>query len=88
MTQIYRLLSTLLLAYELALFAYVLLSWFRPAANRWTELLRSFVEPPLKPIRRFLTRKLPLRWQFIDWSVLAMWLLLDLIRRVLIVICF
>ena len=80
---IYRLLSTVISAYELALLVYVILTWIRPAANRWTELLRSVVEPPLQPIRRFLMRHIPLRWQFLDWSVLAMWLLLDLAKTLL-----
>lgn len=80
---IYRLLSTVISAYELALLVYVILSWIRPTANRWTELLRSVVEPPLQPIRRFLMRHIPLRWQFLDWSVLAMWLLLDLAKTLL-----
>lgn len=85
---IYKLLSAVISAYELALFVYVILSWIRPAANRFTEMLRSVVEPPLQPIRRFLMRHIPLRWQFLDWSVLVMWLLLDLARSLLWQICF
>lgn len=83
MRLLYQLLSAVISAYELALFVYVILSWIRPAANRWTELLRSIVEPPLVPIRRFLMSKLPLKWQFLDWSVLVMWILLDVLRQVL-----
>lgn len=80
---IYKLLSACISTYELALMVYVILSWIRPAANRWTELLRSVVEPPLQPIRRFLMQHIPLRWQFLDWSVLVMWLLLDLAKNLL-----
>lgn len=80
---IYQLLSACISAYELALLIYVILSWIRPSANRWTELLRSVVEPPLQPIRSFLMRHIPLRWQFLDWSVLVMWFLLDLAKNLL-----
>lgn len=83
MRLIYKFLSACISAYELALFIYVILSWIRPAASRWTELLRSIVEPPLVPIRRFMMRHIPLRWQFLDWSVLVMWLLLDVARNLL-----
>ena len=83
MVLIYRLLSAVISAYELALFVYVILSWVSIRANYWTELLRSVVEPPLRPIRRFLMRVIPLRWQFLDWSVLVMWLLLDLAKGLL-----
>lgn len=80
---IYQLLSACISAYELALLIYVILSWIRPSANRWTELLRSVVEPPLRPIRSFVMRHIPLRWQFLDWSVLVMWFLLDLAKNLL-----
>lgn len=88
MRLIYTLLSWALSLYELALLVYVILSWVRPAANRWTELLRSIVEPVLRPIRRFLMAKLPARWQIIDWSVAVAWLLLGLLRRILSMIFF
>ncbi len=88
MRLIYTLLSWALSLYELALLVYVILSWVRPAANRWTELLRTIVEPVLRPIRRVLMAKLPVRWQIIDWSVAVAWLLLGLLRRVLSMIFF
>ena len=47
MRQIYTLLSMLLSVYELVLVVYVVMSWIHPAANKWTELVRSLVEPVL-----------------------------------------
>ena len=64
---LYKLVQLAFSLYELAILLYVLLSWLRPAANRWTELLRSAVEPLLTPIRRLLIAKLPSRWQVFDW---------------------
>ena len=46
-------------------------------------LVRRLVGPVLEPARRVLLRSLPARWQIIDWSVLALWLLIGLARRVL-----
>ena len=83
MRLIYSLLSTLLSLYEIVLFIYVVMSWIHPSASKWTELVRSLVEPVLQPIRRLLMRHLPSRWQIIDWSVLALWLIIGLARRVL-----
>lgn len=81
---IYRVVDLVFTVFELALIAYVLLSWIRPSANRWTELLRNVVEPVLKPVRRFLVAKLPRQYQFIDWSPLVVFLALSLIRRMLV----
>ena len=80
---IYQLLDLALSLFDLALLIYVLLSWLRPAANQWTELLRRIVEPVLTPIRRVLMARLPARWQIMDWSPMAAWLLIEIIRRVL-----
>lgn len=86
MRLIYSVLSMLLSLYEVVLFIYVVLSWIHPAANKWTELVRSLVEPGLAPIRRLLRQHLPVRWQIMDWSVLALWLLIGIARRVLMMI--
>ena len=59
MRLIYSVLSMLLSLYEVVLFIYVVLSWIHPAANKWTELVRSLVEPVLAPIRRLLRQHLP-----------------------------
>ena len=44
---LYKLVQLAFSLYELPILLYVLLSWLRPAANRWTEMLRSVVEPLL-----------------------------------------
>lgn len=77
------LINLLLNLYTIAIVVYVILSWVKPAANRWTELLRSIVEPVLNPIRRLLQQHLPTQWQVVDWSPLAAWLLISLLRSLL-----
>lgn len=80
---LYKLLNTIISLYELVLLVYVILSWVRPAANQFTEIIRRLVEPALMPIRRILSAHLPMRWQFIDWSVLVLWLLIGVAQRIL-----
>ena len=65
---VFRILYLALWLFDVALLIYVAMSWLRPTANRWTELLRKIVEPVLNPIRRILVEKLPPRWQIFDWS--------------------
>ena len=48
--------------------------------------MRSLVEPVLAPIRRLLRQHLPVRWQIMDWSVLVLWILIGIARRVLMMI--
>ena len=67
---VFRILYLALWLFDVALLIYVAMSWLRPTANRWTELLRKIVEPVLNPIRRILVEKLPPRWQIFDWSTL------------------
>lgn len=80
---IYRLLNTLLELYKLALLVYVVLSWLRIPANRWTVLLQRLVEPVLEPVRRFLRAKLPKEWQIFDWSALVVYLLIGVVQTLL-----
>lgn len=72
------LLVTALDLYKLLLIAYVVLSWLHINANRWTELLRRVIEPVLRPVRALLTARLPRQWQILDWSPLAVYLLVGL----------
>lgn len=69
--------------YKLLLIVYVLLSWLHIGANRWTELLRRAVEPVLNPVRVFLHARLPRQWQVLDWSPLAVYLLVGLAQTLL-----
>lgn len=83
---LYGLISLVLRLYRLALIAYVILSWIRIPANQWTELLRRVIEPVLQPVRVFLRRKVPDKYMVVDWSPLALWLLIevaDILLRVL-----
>ena len=80
---VFRILYLALWLFDVALLIYVAMSWLRPTANRWTELLRKIVEPVLNPIRRILVEKLPPRWQIFDWSTLVAWLLVELVRYLL-----
>ena len=69
--------------FSILLWIYVILSWIRPASNRWTELLRSIVEPVLTPIRGFLMAHLPASLRMFDWSPVACWLMISLLRQLL-----
>lgn len=80
---VFRILYLALWLFDVALLIYVAMSWLRPTANRWTELLRKIVEPVLNPIRRILVEKLPPRCQIFDWSPLVAWLLVELVRYLL-----
>lgn len=77
------LIDLVLMLFELALIVYVVLSWLKPAANRWTELLKSVVEPVLTPIRKVLVEKLPAKYQVFDWSPVAAILIVAIIRALL-----
>lgn len=58
--------------------AYVIISFLRIPANKWTEILNRYLDRVLNPIRAFLSMKLPERFQFWDWSPVAAWLLAEL----------
>ena len=85
MTLIYRLCNAALSLFSLLLLAYVILSWMKPAANRWTVWINRIVEPVISPVRKFLNERLPqqVRSLGIDWSPLVLWLLIRLLRSVL-----
>lgn len=71
--------------YKLALIAFVVLSYLRTPANRWTELLRRFIEPVLSPVRVWLHRLLPAQWtRWFDWSPVVLYLLISIAQGILI----
>lgn len=80
---LYGLISLVLRLYRLALIAYVVLSWIRIPSNRWTVLLERIIEPVLQPVRVFLHRKVPEKYLMIDWSPVALWLLIEIVDMVL-----
>ena len=82
-SMIYSLLDAAISLFSLALLAYCILTWFYPTRNKWTELLRSVVEVVLTPIRRLLSQHVPARWQVMDFSPIAAWLLLSILRNMM-----
>lgn len=73
----------LLDVYKLLIIAYCILSVIGISANRWTELLRSVIEPFLVPIRRLLAQKLPASWRILDWSPAVLFIVVTIIRWLL-----
>lgn len=69
--------------YDLLLLIYVIVSWVRPAENRWTLLLKSLVEPVLTPIRAALAKYLPRGAMVLDWSPVAAWVLIRVVQGIL-----
>ena len=82
-SMIYSVLDTLISLFSLALLVYCIISWFYPVRNKWTELLRTVVETVLNPVRRLLAQHVPQRWQLMDFSPIAAWLLLALLRQMM-----
>ena len=80
---LFGLIHGLLDVYKLAVIAYCVISLMGISANKWTELLRSVIEPLLTPIRKLLAQHLPRQWQILDWSPVALILLVSLVQWVL-----
>ncbi len=74
------LINTILNLYNILLLVYVILSWIRPAQNKWTDLLNRVVEPVLNPVRNFLMKNVPQLMRTFDFSPVAVWLLISLVR--------
>ncbi len=71
----------LIRVYELLLIARALLSWFPMAqGNRFVMFINSITEPVLAPVRSVL-RKIPaLNSIPLDFSILVVFLILDILR--------
>ena len=80
---IYWLFDTVISLFSLALIVYVVLSWLNITRNKWPELLTTVVEVVLNPIRTVLNAHLPTRWRILDWSPVAAFLLIGLVRSLL-----
>ena len=80
---IYWLFDTVISLFSLALIVYVVLSLLNITRNKWTELLTTIVEVVLNPIRTVLNAHLPTRWRILDWSPVAAFLLIGLVRSLL-----
>ena len=57
--------------FELALVIYTLYPFFSKVRSTFYQTVARICEPVLIPIRRFLLRHLPKKWQRIDLSPLA-----------------
>ena len=64
-----------------ALLIYCVLSWILPPYHKVMRIAERFVDPMLRPIRSLLFRFFP--WMPIDFSPLALSLLLQLASRLL-----
>lgn len=81
---ILRLVRILLALYNLLVIAYVVITWVRIPANKWTELLRSVVEPALNMTRTAMKRFLPgLCKPGIDWSPVVLFVAIWVLRLVI-----
>ena len=80
---IFGLIHGLLNVYKLLVIAYCVISLMGISANKWTELLRSVVEPLLLPIRKLLAQYLPKSWQIFDWSPVVLIILVSLVQWIL-----
>ena len=83
MRLIRALIDIVLNLFNILLLIYVLLSWIRPVQNKWTDLVQNLVEPVLTPVRRFLQKNVPNLMGTFDWSPVAVWLLISLLRQIL-----
>ena len=81
MRTIINLIDVVLNLFNILLLVHVVLSWVRPARNKWIDLLDSIVEPVLNPVRDFLRKHVPALMGTFDWSPVAVWLLISLIRQ-------
>lgn len=80
---VFGLIHGLLNVYKLLIIAYVVINLMGVSANKWTELLRSVVEPVLAPIRKLLAQYLPKAWQIFDWSPVVLIILVSLVQWIL-----
>ncbi len=77
------LVGKLLNIYKLLIVVYIVLEILNVPANRWTELLRSVIEPVLAPVRRLVNKYLPDSWKKLDWSPVALFLILTVVQWLL-----
>lgn len=69
--------------YKLLVIVYFILRLLKVPANKWISLMGSIIEPVLNPIRKFLYQHLPKNWQIIDWSPVALFLLINIVQWLL-----
>lgn len=70
--------------YSLVVLAYIVISFIRIPANKWTELLRSVVDPALDVTRKLMDRFLPfLQVKGIDLAPVVLFVALHVISWLL-----
>jgi len=69
--------------YQVALLIYFVIGFVKPNQSSFTHFLNRIVEPLLIPLRRLLANILPANWQRMDWSPMAAWLVIWLVRELL-----
>lgn len=79
----FELLSLAAFLYQLAVLIYFAIGFINPAQSSFTHFLNRIVEPLLIPLRRILANILPANWQRMDWSPLAAWLVIWMVRELL-----
>jgi uncharacterized protein YggT (Ycf19 family) len=79
----FELLSLAAFLYQLAVLIYFAIGFINPAQSGFTHFLNRIVEPLLIPLRRILANILPANWQRMDWSPLAAWLVIWMVRELL-----
>lgn len=82
-TFLFNLLRLITWLYQLALLAYVVLSWIAPTKTTFMQQLARIIEPVLIPLRRLMGKYIPSQWMRVDWSPLAAWALVWLARVIL-----
>lgn len=80
---LFGLIEGLLDVYKLLIVVYCVISVLNISANKWTELLRSIIEPLLVPIRKLLAQYLPKNWQILDWSPAVLFILATIVQWLL-----
>ena len=80
---VFELIDLVLKIYKLMLLAHCVISMLKIPHNRWTSLIARFVEPVLPPVRRALNEYLPKNWQIVDWSPVAVFLVITIVQWVL-----
>lgn len=75
--------TTLIAIFTLLLVLHYVLYLLRVPSNRWTELLRTVVEPALELTRSLMQKFLPqICGHGIDWSPFVLFIALHLIKMV------
>lgn len=80
---LFGLIEGLLDVYKLLIIVYCVINVLNISANKWTELLRSIMEPLLVPIRKLLAQYLPRNWQILDWSPAVLFILVTIVQWLL-----